>query len=394
MNSGLVSYKRVLKLELPERQSAFLWGARKTGKSTFLKEHFPNCIRYDLLESDLVLRLLKEPHRLREEILLFDEKQLRHPIIIDEIQKIPTLLDEVHWLIENKGVHFILCGSSARKLKRTGVNLLGGRAWRYSMFPLVYKEIPDFDLLRALNAGLVPSHYRSSNYRKSLKAYIIDYLNQEIKEEGLVRNLAAFARFLDSLAFSHGELTNYSNIASDCGVDAKTVQEYYQILVDTHLGYRIGPFAKRVSRDLIRSMPKFYLFDVGVATHISKNSINALQGEIAGKAFEHFILMELVAYCGYSDLDFSIQFWRTKTGLEVDFILDRGAIAIEVKISDRIGKHDLKGLLAFTEEHKTKKAFLVSNEKRARRIQQDTSPIDILPWKTFLDLLWNGEVIA
>lgn len=395
MKSKSVKYKRLLKLDLPPKQSAFLWGARKTGKSTFLKDFFSRSIRYDLLEADLNLRLLKAPNILREEILLLDKKQLKNPIIIDEIQKIPALLDEVHWLIENKGASFILCGSSARKLKRAGVNLLGGRAWRYEMFPLTYKEIPDFDLLKALNTGLIPSHYLSSNFKKSLKAYILDYINEEVKAEGLVRNLPAFARFIDSLAFSNGELTNYSNIASDCAVDSKTVKEYYQILIDTHLGYYIQPFSKKVGRDIINSVPKFYLFDVGVSGYLTKRTINDLRGESSGHAFEHFILMELIAYRGYKDLDFEINFWRTKTGLEIDFVLAKGEVAIEVKISDKISKRDLKSLIAFSKEHKVKKSMLVCNEKRPRRIEiNDKNYIDVLPWKMFLNMLWGNEILT
>ena len=215
-----------MKIKLPKGQSAFLWGARKTGKSFYLKHHFPRSIYYDLLETDLYFRLLKDPHLFREEILALDKKALSQPIIVDEIQKIPILLNEVHWLIENSSAYFILCGSSARKLKSEGVNLLGGRAWRYEFFPLAYPEIKDFDLLHALNFGLIPSHYHARNWSKTVKSYVNDYLKEEIKAEGLVRNLTAFAQFLDIAAFSNGETLNYANIARDCAVDAKTIKEY------------------------------------------------------------------------------------------------------------------------------------------------------------------------
>ncbi len=393
MKSELVKFKRLLNIDLPSKQSAFLWGARKTGKSTFLKERFPYSVRYDLLETDTFMRLLKEPHILREEILALTSEQIRHPIIIDEVQKIPTLLDEVHWLIENHGCSFILCGSSARKLKRGAANLLGGRAWRFAFFPLVYQEIPDFDLLKALNNGLIPSHYLSNHPMRSLKAYVQDYLNEEIQSEALVRSLPAFARFLDAVAFSNSELINYSNIARDCGVSAKTVKEYFQILVDTLLGYRVEPFSKKKKRDIISATPKFYLFDVGVTNALARQKIDILKGSIAGHAFEHFILMELMAYRSLSEKDFDIEFWRTKTGLEVDFVLAKGKIAIEVKITDRIDKEDLKGLEAFCEEHRPQNSFLVCNVPRPRKVVTSSGAhIMVIPWRSFLEKLWNNEI--
>lgn len=163
---------------------------------------------------------------------------LNYPVILDEVQKVPQILDEVHWLIENKGLRFILCGSSARKLKRGKANLLGGRAWRYEMFPLVTAELENLNLLRVLNRGMMPDHYLQESYKKALRAYTQDYLKEEVFDEGLTRNIPAFARFFDAMGYSHGELTNYSNIARECGVDSKTVKEYYQILVDTPLGTR------------------------------------------------------------------------------------------------------------------------------------------------------------
>ncbi|MFA6408881.1 MAG: DUF4143 domain-containing protein [Gammaproteobacteria bacterium] len=399
MCSELVSYKRILKLDLPHKQSAFLWGARKTGKSTYLKTNFPNSTRYDLLLSDLYLRYNKEPSRFREEVLALPAETLKHPIIVDEVQKIPLLLDEIHWLIENTDARFILCGSSARKLKNSAVNLLGGRAWKYNFYPLVSSEIPNFDLLKALNTGLIPSHYLSTNPNKSLKAYIQDYLVHEIQAEGLTRNLPAFARFLDVLVFSNGELTNFSNIARDTAIDSKTVKSYYDILVDTLLGYFVAPYEKKVKRDIISKTSKFYLFDVGVSSHLAKINIEALAGTEAGKAFEHFILMELIAYRGLKDLDFEIKFWRTKTGLEVDFILGKGEVAIEVKINQRVDKTDFRGLLAFAEEHQPKKCYVVCLEKAPRKIllNNPNSPIPseilVLPYQNFLNMLWRGEII-
>jgi predicted AAA+ superfamily ATPase len=380
-------------MELPHGQSAFLWGPRKSGKSTYLKQRFPHSVRYNLLKTDLYWQLSKDPHIFREQIQALSAQELQHPIIVDEVQKIPQLLDEIHLLIEETKASFILCGSSARKLKYGAANLLGGRAWSYNFYPLVYEEIPDFNLLHALKNGLIPSHYLAQDAHRFLKAYVLTYLSEEIKAEGLVRNLPAFAKFLDSLAFSHGELTNYSNIARDCGVDSKTVHQYYQILIDTLMGYNILPFSKRVSREIVSAAPKFYLFDVGLANYICQRKILELKSSDAGRAFEHYILMELIAYRGLKDKQFEINFWRTKTGLEVDFVLAHGAIAIEVKISKKVDRKELNGVMAFQEEHAPEKAYVVCLEDRARKIINGTKEIIILPWEKFLKMLWHGEIV-
>jgi predicted AAA+ superfamily ATPase len=240
----MTTVPRLLNIKLPPRQSAFLWGPRKTGKTTYLKDAFPASLFYDFLKTDVVLDFTKRPSLLREQILAKEPETLRTPIILDEVQKVPAILDEIHGLIENQGLRFILCGSSARKLKRGKANLLGGRAWRYEMFPLVSRELKDFDLLRALNRGMIPSHYFQENYRKSLAGYIQDYLKEEVFAEGLARNIPGFARFFDAMGYSHGELLNFSNIGRDAGIDAKTVREYFQILEDTLLGRMVEPFKK------------------------------------------------------------------------------------------------------------------------------------------------------
>ena len=323
-----MSLNRILKMDLPPHQSAFLWGARKTGKSTYLLQHFPDSIKYDLLKTDQLARLLAAPHLLREEVIALTPTELMLPIIIDEVQKAPALLNEVHWLIENKNASFILCGSSARKLKRGAANLLGGRAWRFQFYPLVYPEIPDFDLLRAFKNGLLPANYLSNYPERNLRAYVGDYLTEEIQAESLVRNLPAFARFMELVGYTNGQMLNFANIARDVGVDAKTIKEYYQILVDTLIGYFVEPFHKKVKRDLIQSTPKFYLFDVGVANYLQHRSVNVLKGEEAGASFENYILMELQAYLGLNELDTPINYWRSKSGLEVDFVLAPGRLAI------------------------------------------------------------------
>jgi predicted AAA+ superfamily ATPase len=381
---------RSLKIRLPKGQSAFLWGPRKTGKTTFLKAAFPDSTVYDLLQTDLFLEFAKRPSLLRERLLAAEPKRLKEPIIIDEVQKVPQLLDEIHGLIENKGLHFILCGSSARKLKRGKANLLGGRAWRYEMHPLVSAELDELDLLKALNRGMIPAHYLQEEYRKSLRAYVRDYLKEEVFDEGLTRNIPAFSRFFDAVGYSHGELTNYANIARDCGVDAKTVKEYYQILVDTLLGTMIEPYSRRQDRQVISKAGKFYLFDVGVAGAITQRRIPQEKGEQFGKAFEHFILMEILAHRSYIELDYDLNFWRTKSGLEVGFILGRGEVAIEVKGSSRIDSSDLRPLKAFIQEYRPAKAFVVCNE-RLPRVHEG---IRILPWREFLKMLWEGALIS
>jgi len=383
-------FDRVLSIDLPPGQSAFLWGPRKTGKSTYLKNRFPNSLIYDFLKTDLSIEFAKTPFLLREQLLAQNEAVLQHPIILDEVQKVPQILDEVHWLIENKNLRFILCGSSARKLKRGRANLLGGRAWRYEMFPLTAIEIENIDLLRALNHGLIPVHYLQDNSKRSLKAYVRDYLREEVFNEGLTRNIPAFSRFFDAMGYSHGQLTNYSNIARECGVDSKTVKEYYQILIDTLLGTMVEPFKRRQNRQIISKASKFYLFDVGVAGILADRWLHQEKGESFGRAFEHFILMQIVAHSSYKELDYGINFWRTKSGLEVDFILGRGEVAIEVKGTSRVDTRDLKALYAFTGEYSPRKAIVVCNE-RARRIHGD---ITIVPWKEFLYDLWEGDIIS
>jgi predicted AAA+ superfamily ATPase len=310
-------------------------------------------------------------------------------VILDEVQKVPGVLDEVHWLIENKGLRFVLCGSSARKLRRGQANLLGGRAWRFEMLPLVSAEIGKLDLLRALNNGLIPTHYLQQNATRSLRAYTRDYLKEEVFAEGLARNIPAFSRFFDAMAYSHGELTNFANIARDCGVDAKTVREYYQVLVDTLLGGFVEPYFRRTNRQVITRAAKFYLFDVGVAGALTKRKLEEPRGEQFGRALEHLVLMELRAHASYTDGDYAIRFWRTKTGREVDFVLGDGEVAIEVKGTARADGRDLRGLRAFVDEHPPRQAILVCMEKTQRIVDG----VRIMPWSLFLERLWADEII-
>ena len=263
------------------------------------------------------------------------------------------------------------------------------------MHPLTFSEIEDFDLLTALQRGLVPSHYLSEDPKRSLQSYVNDYLKEEIREEGLTRNLPAFTRFLDAVGYSNGELINRANIARDCGVDSKTVKEYFQILVDTHVGFFLEPFKKRHSRQSISATPKFYLFDVGVAGQLAKRRLVALEGSEAGHAFEHFIIAEVRSYNSYENLELGTYFWRTKTGMEVDLVVQNGSaiIPVEIKVKKRIDKNDLKGLKAFQDEFDIREGILVCQEKSPRTVEIDKGrTISILPWRTFLEQLWDKKV--
>lgn len=389
-------YERYLQLNIQAKQSAFLWGARKTGKSTFLKTRYPESVFFDLLNSELKIRYGKEPWRFREEILALDKSKAALPIIVDEIQKVPALLDEIHWLIENAGYSFIMCGSSSRQMKRAGVNLLGGRALKYHFFPLVFPEIRDvFNLVRIFNNGLLPSHYILEDARDYLRSYLEDYLIQEIQAEGLARNLDLFSRFFDSAAFSHGEMLNYSNIARDVGIASSTVKEYYQILIDTLIGYLIYPYRKDTGRDIILSMPKFYLFDVGLASRLVERRVTAAKGIEAGRCLEHYVFLELLAYIKLNNLDYKISYWHTKTGLEVDFILHSKSgkpVPVEVKISGNVHKTELKGLRTFLKENEVKQGYVVSMETSRRLIENEGNSIVIYPLYDFLDKLWGKEL--
>ena len=308
------------------------------------------------------------------------------PVIIDEVQKIPELLDEIHWLIENRGIRFILCGSSARKLRRGHANLLGGRAVRYELYPLTANEIPQFDLVRALNRGLLPRMYDSAHYSRYIQSYVSDYLRAEIAAEALTRNVPGFSRFLDVAALSNGETINYQNIASDCGVSAPTVKEYFQILDDTLIGSLIPAFRKKAKRRLVLS-PRFYFFDVGLTGFLCKRGEVTPGSSAFGGAFEQFIYMELRANSSYSEKLYPLSYWRTASGFEVDFILDDGRIAIEAKSTEQINYRHLKGIRAFREEYSPRRSIVVSCDPEPRKTEDG---IEILPWRHFLQALAAG----
>jgi len=370
------------------KESAWLWGARQTGKSTLLKQLFPSSLYYDLLIPSQFERLTRNPGVLIDELAAVSRKA-DMPVIIDEIQKIPSLLDAVQWLVVNKNISFILCGSSARKLKRSHANLLGGRAIRYELYPLVSAEIPNFDLLRALNHGLLPRHYLSDEPQKLIQAYVAEYLKEEIAAEAISRNMPTFVRFLETAAFSSAEIVNYTNIASDCGVSNPTVKEYFRVFEDTLIGRLLPAYVKRPKRRIIHA-PKFYFFDVSLSNYLLKRGPITFGSENFGKALEQFIYQEIYAHSQYSQLKYELAYWRTSNQVEVDFILGDHEAAIEVKATHAAHDRHMKGLKAFSQEYKVKQSILVTCDERPKI----TNGVLVLPWKDFLGRLWAGKIIS
>jgi len=366
-------------------ESSFLWGARQTGKSTLLKKLYPDALCFDLLLSDEYDRFLRNPSLLRG---ILEKPGYASPVIIDEVQRIPSLLNEVQWLIVNKKIQFILSGSSPRNILRSGGNLLGGRALRHELYPLISVEIPDFDLLKALNSGLLPRHYLAKSPEKLLSAYIGSYLRDEIIGEAKIRNITSFSRFLEVASFSNGEMVSFSNIAADCGISSPTVKEYFQILEDTMTGRFLQSYQKKPKRRVIIA-PRFYYFDIGIAGFLLKRGRIKIGGEAFGKAFEHFIYLEIYAHSQYSDINYPVYYWRTASQIEVDFILGDHEVAVEVKSTNMVNPRHLKGLKSFAEEYKVKKLIVVSTDPYPRLIDN----ITVLPWQIFLQQLWAGEII-
>jgi len=380
-------FDRVLSFDRVAKQSCFLWGARQTGKSTLLRRRFPAALFYDLLLASEFRRLSANPGLLREECIAAGRKS--GPIIIDEIQKLPALLDEVHSLISREGFRFILCGSSARKLIRGGGNLLGGRAVRLELFPLTSAEIPGFSLDRALNHGLLPSHYLSDDSGPLLEAYVGEYLKEEILAESLTRNLPAFQRFLEVASLSNGQVVNFASIARDVGLSAPGVRGYFEILVDTLIGCWVPAWRKRAKRRVVES-PRFYFFDMGLVNELAHRGPLRPGSAEYGAVFEHFIFMELRAYAGYRAGRVPIAYWHTASGFEVDFVLGDAALAIEVKSAENPTSDHLKGLRAWKEEQKKSRCLLVCRAPRARKTEDG---IEVMPWPSFLKQLWAGDLL-
>jgi predicted AAA+ superfamily ATPase len=378
-NETFPAVPRLLNLEeLLRQKSHFLFGPRQTGKTFLARRMLKNARFYDLLDSSTYLALSQNPGRIAEEVSSLDRI-----VVIDEIQRIPGLLNEVHRLIEERGIRFLLTGSSARKLRRGGVNLLGGRARTRHLHPLTYRELKGgFDLNRVIESGLLPSIYFSDNPGADLKAYAGTYLQQEIVAEGAARNIPAFSRFLGVAAFCNATIVNFTNVANDAQVARTTVYEYFDILKDTLLLHELPAWRQSKKRKPIASS-KYYFFDVGILATLQGREFRPRTPEF-GEAFETYLMHELICYRDYVTEE-PLSYWRSTSGFEVDFIIG-GHTAIEVKAKQNLSPVDLKSLNALSEEKKLKRYLCVSMEPRRRRI----GDVIVLPYKEFLEELWGG----
>lgn len=381
------------RLELPKNKSFFLFGPRQTGKSTLLRKTFSEreTIYYDLLKSDEYTRLAAKPSLFREEVLARDKN--KEYVIVDEVQRVPQLLDEVQSIMTSSGKPPIFClsGSSARKLKRAQANLLAGRAWTYHLHPLTHLECgPRFTLEKALGIGTLPSIYseeKEEDAHRSLKAYVNTYLKEEIAAEAIIRNIGAFLRFLPLAAFENGKLLNYSNIAKETGVSYKTVQEYFQVLQDTLIGFLLPAFSGSARKQLA-THPKFYFFDTGVHRAVcGKLSVPLYPGTSEyGDVFEHFLICEIARFIDYAGKDHSLSFYRTKDGAEVDLIVKTPAgktFAVEIKSSQTPDSARLKGLRSFGRDFPDAALYCAAPVPRARLLEG----IKIVPWQDIFGIL-------
>lgn len=381
-----MDFTRILSLpELLKQKSFFLFGARSTGKSDLIKKQLTGeCCLVDLLEGNLFARLAQEPGYL-EKLVLESGKEL---VVIDEVQKLPSILDEVHRLIEKYKYRFLLTGSSARRLKRGNANMLGGRAWEARLFPLVSKEIDDFDLNRYLRFGGLPHIYLSPNPAEELKAYVSLYLREEVMAEGIVRDLPRFSRLLKVAALSNAQQVNFTKLASDVGCAPSTAIEHFRILEDTLIGFFVQPLRSSNSRKEV-AKAKFYIFDTGVAHALAGTVELERNSDLFGSSLEQFIAQEIRAFLYYTRSNHELCFWATHNGIEVDFVIGE-ELAVEVKATQKVGSRDLRGLEAFALEKTIKQSILVSLDPLA--IQQ--SGIRCMPVKQFLSELWSGKLLS
>lgn len=378
-------YKRIFDIENRLDEGMFLFGGRQVGKSTLLRERFPKAIYVDLLDPDTRKRFRRRAMDFYEMLVKYPPKTL---VIVDEIQKLPELLDVVHKLMVENGLHFILSGSSARKIKKAGVNQLGGRANEEHLYPLVYAEIPDYDFGRAIQNGMIPRHYDVKDARGRLKNYVNLYLREEIEEEALVQNIDTFERFLEVAAVTNTEILNFDNIASDCGVSVNTAKAYFKILYDTLLGFEVKPYRKVIKRKLYQTS-KFYFFDVGIPNYLL-HRFHLMPGTPEyGHAFESLVMQEIRAYLGYSDSEEELTYWHTYNKDEVDAVIGDARVAIEIKSTDHIESEHKKGLQRFVEEHPDAKQIIVSRDTLTR----SSGNIDLYYVTDFFKALWAGEII-
>lgn len=383
--------KRILDLkDILENGSQFLFGPRLTGKSSYIKAELKSdaVLYWNLLDVNLVSRIKENPALLRNQLRMLDKQS--GLVILDEIQKVPFLLDEIHILIEETDFRFLLTGSSARRLREKGVNLLGGRAGISYMHPLVYPEIKDigYGLERIFARGLLPSSYLSERYEVLLRNYIKAYLEEEILEEGITRSLPTFVNFLKIAAINNTEVANFTNIANDLGINRAIVSEWFKVLQDTLIINEVPAYRRTVKRKAI-SKSKYYFFDAAVA----RKAIGAappIEGTNEfGKAFENYIECEIRAYLDYMELDYNLAYWRSTSNFEVDFTI-ADDVAIETKTTIKPTKSDLKGLRALKEEGIFSSYILVCRTVVPEKLDDG---IMIMPYEYFLDKLWKGEVI-
>lgn len=379
-------------LDLPgllRRKSILLFGPRGTGKTFLIRERLSDAaLRIDLLRSDIYLRLSAAPGEIEGMI----DASAREFVVIDEIQKVPALLDEAHRLIEERRVRFLLTGSSARKLKRQQANLLAGRAWIASLFPLTWRELGKrFALERYLRYGGLPAVYLSADPGEDLRAYVDTYLKEEIQAESRVRRLPAFHRFLRVAALGSGRMLNFAQIGSDAGVAAATVRDYYSILSDTLTGFILEPWKESKRRKAIQT-PRFYFFDTGVTHALAQTEVLDRNSDLYGRSFEQWIAMELRAHLSYGRSSLPLTYWRSVHSQEVDFLIgDR--TAVEVKATRRATERDAAGLAALAEEGVFRRFYLVSQDPAHRRQRVGVATVEFAPYETFLQRLWDGGIV-
>lgn len=385
-------FQRIIKL--PNQQSFFLFGPRQTGKSTLLESWLPRSSwTVDLLKSDEYLRYSKQPSLFREEVLHKVKAQNIKSIFVDEVQKIPPLLDEIQYLMRKTTCQFALSGSSARKLKTRSANLLAGRAVEKHLFPLLFTEMQDdFDLIRALQFGTLPPIVNATheNARDILNTYAHTYLREEIQQEGIVRNFVGFSRFLDVACAQFTEITNYTAIGSECGLPARSVQGYYDILEDTLIGHRLHGFDTSTRKQL-SSRPKFYFFDNGVSNAVNQLLSDTLSPVMSGKLFEQWIINEIRAYLTYTASDVKMFYWRTNNSAEIDLILTKHKKplhALEFKFTTKVRGADLGAFRGFSDEHPKAKLGVISLAPHAYQLGNAL----VEPWKDFLKRLWDGDI--
>lgn len=386
-------------LKLPKKHSFFLFGPRQVGKTTLIKASFDSktCLFYDLLIPEEYRRLRLNPGRFRDEIV-YREKKYTH-VFIDEVQKLPEILDEIHYLLENtqNPPYFILTGSSARKLKRSNANLLGGRAFSYSLFGFVYREIiaeKKVSLYKVLELGTLPPIYLAESREEAilgLRAYVDTYIKEEIQLEALVRNLDTFTEFLKFAADENSNILNYSNIASDIGVSSTTIKEYYQILEDTLIGFHLRPYSSRLRKKLAKH-PKFYFFDTGVCRALQQRlSLDLSSGTREfGKVFEHFVIKEFVHLSRYLNPDYKLSYYRTENNAEVDLIIEAPSgevFAIEIKATDSPRVAELRGLKSFRDLSPAAQLVCVSLAEKRYKLDKD---ILVCPWQEIFDLVFDS----